>query len=53
MLSKDRLATFDPSIKDYYIANGMINLVLKDGVIVINFKQEELEALINELKENQ
>lgn len=51
-ISKDVLSTFDPSIKDYYVKDGLINLVLEDGAMVINFKQQELELLMKELKEN-
>lgn len=51
-ISKDVLATFDPNIKDYFIKDNMINLVLEQHTVVVNFKLNELEKLIQELKEN-
>lgn len=51
--STDLFGLQDPSIRNVYIGpDEIVNIVLEEGTISVTFCQEELEMMLNALKEN-
>lgn len=50
-ISKDRLAHFDPAIKDVRVVNGFINLTLEPTTVILTLSEDELHQLTKLLQE--